>query len=94
VEGQSDCSHFGLVDWRARVRIRCQTILALNAPAIRSAGETIWPRLLLREACPSWASGESKVRPLLEETLGRDVNLSWSTVPARGWARARRDRVH
>jgi hypothetical protein len=94
VEGRSDCSHFGLVDWRARVRIRCQTILALNAPAIRSAGETIWPRLLLREACPSWASGESKVRPLLEETLGRDVNLSWSTVPARGWARARRDRVH
>jgi hypothetical protein len=26
--------------------------------------------LLLREACPSWASGESKVRPLLEEALG------------------------
>jgi hypothetical protein len=43
----------------------------LNAPAIRSAGETIWPRLLLREACPSWASGESKVHPLLEEALGR-----------------------
>jgi hypothetical protein len=33
------------------------------------------------------------VRPLLEETLGRGVNLPWSTVPARGWARARRDRV-
>jgi hypothetical protein len=31
----------------------------------------IWPRLLLREA---WASGEPKVRPLLEGTLGRDVN--------------------
>jgi hypothetical protein len=33
------------------------------------------------------------VRPLLKETLGRGVNLPWSTVPARGWARARRDRV-
>jgi hypothetical protein len=93
VEGRSDCSHFGLVDWKARVRIRCQAILALNAPAIRSAGEAIWPRLLLREACPNWASGESKVRLLLEETLGRGANLPWSTVPARGWARGRRDRV-
>jgi hypothetical protein len=91
--GRSDCSHFGLVDWRARVRIRCQAILALNAPVIRSAGEAIWPRLLLREACPSWALGESKVRPLLEGALGRGMNLPWSTVPARGWARARRDRV-
>jgi hypothetical protein len=93
VEGQSDCGHFGLVDWRACVRIRCQAILALNAPAIRSAGEAIWLRLLLREACLNWASGESKVRPLLEETLGRGMNLPWSTVPSRGWARARRDRV-
>jgi hypothetical protein len=93
VEGQSDCGHFSLVDWRARVRIRCQAILALNAPAIWSAGEAIWPRLLLREACSNWASGESKVRPLLEEALGRDVNLPGSTVPARGWARARRDCV-
>jgi hypothetical protein len=37
VEGQSDCGHFGLVDWKARIRIRCEEILALNAPAIRSA---------------------------------------------------------
>jgi hypothetical protein len=50
VEGRSDCGHFGSIDWRACVRIRCQAILALNAPAIRSAGEAIWPRLLLREA--------------------------------------------
>jgi hypothetical protein len=64
VEGQSDCGHFGLVDWKARIRIRCQAILALNAPAIRSAGEAIWPRLLLREAYPSWASGESKATPV------------------------------
>jgi hypothetical protein len=71
----------------------CQAILALNAPAIRSVGEAIWPRLLLREACPSWASGESKVRPLLEEALGRGMNPPGSIVPARGWARARRDRA-
>jgi hypothetical protein len=49
VEGQNDCGHFGLVDWVARVRIRCQAILALNAPAIQSVGEAIWPRSLLRE---------------------------------------------
>jgi hypothetical protein len=23
VEGRSDCGHFGPVDWRSRVRIRC-----------------------------------------------------------------------
>jgi hypothetical protein len=68
-------------------------LFSLNAPAIRSFGEAIWPRLLLHEACPSWASGESKVRPLLEEALGRGVNPPGSTVPARGWARARRDRA-
>ena len=42
----------------------------------------IWPRLLLREA---WASGEPKVRPLLEGTLGRDVNPPGSAAFARGW---------
>jgi hypothetical protein len=65
----------------------------IECSAIRSVGVAIWPRLLLREACPSWASGELKVCPLFEETLGRDVNLPWSIVPARGWARVRRDRV-
>jgi hypothetical protein len=74
----------GPVDCGTRVRIRCQAILALNAPAIRSVGEAIWPRLLLREAYPSWASGESKVRSLLEEVLVRSVNPPGSTVPARG----------
>jgi hypothetical protein len=93
VEGRNDCGHFGPVNRGTCVRIRCQAILALNAPTIRSVGEAIWPRLLLREACPSWASGESKVRPLLEETLGRDVNSPGSAVPVRGWARARRDHV-
>jgi hypothetical protein len=70
-------------------RLRCQAILALNAPAIRSVGEAIWPRLLHCETCPSWASGESRVRPLLEGALGRGVNPSGSSVPTRGWARAR-----
>jgi hypothetical protein len=74
-------------------RIRCQTILALNAPAIRSAGEAILAKVASRKACSSWASGESKVCPLLEGTLGRDVNPPESAVFARGWARARRDRV-
>jgi hypothetical protein len=82
VEWRSECGHFGPADRGARVRIRRQAILALNAPAIRSVGEAIWPRLLHREACPSWASGESKVRPLLEEALGRGVNPPGSTVPA------------
>ena len=36
----------------------------------------IWPRGLLREACPSWASGESKVRPLLEGTLGEGTTVA------------------
>jgi hypothetical protein len=75
------------------VRIRCQAILALNAPAIRSVGVAIWPMLLHGEAYPSWALGESKERPLLEEALGRGVNPPGSTVPVQGWARVRRDRV-
>jgi hypothetical protein len=71
VERRSDCGHFGSVDWRARLRIRCQAILALNASAVRSVGVAIWPRLLLGE---DWASGEPKVCPLLEGALRRDVN--------------------
>jgi hypothetical protein len=74
----------------ARVRIRCQAILALNAPAIRSVGMAIWPRLLL---CEDWASGEPKVFPSLKGVLGRDVNPPRSAAFARGWARVRRDRV-
>jgi hypothetical protein len=93
VEGRNDCGHFGPIDWGTCVRIRCHVILALNAPAIWSVGVAIWLRLLHCEACPSWVSGESKVRPLLEEALGQGVNPPGSTVPARGWARARRDRV-
>jgi hypothetical protein len=58
VERRSYCGHFGSIDRRARVRVRCQAILALNAPAIRSVGVAIWPRLLL---CEDWASGEPMV---------------------------------
>ena len=90
VERRSDCGHFGSVDRRARVRIRCQAIFALNAPAIRSVVVAIWLRLLLGE---DWASGEPKVCPLLEGVLGRDVDPPGSAALARGWARARRDRV-
>jgi hypothetical protein len=79
VERRSDCGHFGSVDRRARVRIRCQAILALNAPAIRSVGVVIWPRLLLGE---DWASGEPKVCPFLEGALGRDVNPPGSAALA------------
>jgi hypothetical protein len=93
VKGRSDCGHFDLADRGVRVRIRCQAILALNAPAIWSVGEPIWPRLLLDEACSSWASGEPKVRPLPEEALGRGVNSSGTAVPAQGRSRARRDCV-
>jgi hypothetical protein len=39
------------------------------------------------------ASGEPKVCPLLEGALGRDVDPPGSAALARGWARARRDRV-
>jgi hypothetical protein len=56
-------------------------------------GKVIWPRLLYDKVCPSLASGEPGVRPLPEEALGRGVNLSETTVLARGQARARRDRV-
>jgi hypothetical protein len=70
--------------------MRCEAILALNAPAIWSAGVAIWPRLLLGE---DWASSEPEVCPLLEGALERDVNPPGSAAFARGWARARRDRV-
>jgi hypothetical protein len=46
--------------------------------------------LLLGE---DWASGEPRVCPLLEGVFGRDVDPPGSAALARGWARARRDRV-
>jgi hypothetical protein len=56
---------------------------------IRSVGKAIWPRSLHDKVCPSWASGEPRVRPLPEEALGRGVKPSGTTVLARGWARMR-----
>jgi hypothetical protein len=67
VKRRSDSGHFGSVDLKARVRIRCQATFALNAPAIWSVGVATWPRLLLGE---DWASGEPKVCPLLEGSSG------------------------
>jgi hypothetical protein len=61
----------------------------LNAPAKRSVGEAVRPRLLHNEACPSRASGEPRRCPLPKEALGRGVNSSGTTAPARGWVRAR-----
>jgi hypothetical protein len=88
-EGRSGCGHFGLVDSDACVMIRRQASPAFNAPAKRSVGEAVWPRLLHNEACPSRASGEPRGRPLPEEALGRVVNSSGTTVPTRGYARVR-----
>jgi hypothetical protein len=82
VERRSACGQFGSVDWSAR-----QDKMS-DDPC--SVGVATWPRLLL---CEDWASGEPKVCPLLERALGRDVNPPGSAAFARGWARARRDRV-
>jgi hypothetical protein len=79
VEQRSDCGHFGSVDWRARVRIRCQATFALNVSVVRSVDVAIWPRLLLGK---DWASGEPKVCPSLEGALGRDVNPPGSAALA------------
>jgi hypothetical protein len=57
---------------------------------IWSVGVVSWPRLLLSE---DWASGEPRVCPLLEGAFGRDVDPPGLAALARGWARAKRDRV-
>jgi hypothetical protein len=90
VERRSDYGHFGSDDWGRASGLRCQATFALNAPAIWSVGVASWPRLLLGE---DWASGEPRVCPLLEGVFGRDVDPPGSAALARGWARARRDRV-
>jgi hypothetical protein len=56
-------------------------------------GKAVWPRPLYDKVYPSFASSESRVRPLPEGTLGQAVNPYGTTVLARGWARVRRDRV-
>jgi hypothetical protein len=76
-------------DRGACVRIRRQASPALNAPVKRSVCEVVPPRLLHNEACPSRASGEPRGHLLPEAALGRGVNSSGTTAPARGLARAR-----
>jgi hypothetical protein len=90
VERRNDYVHFGSVDWGRASGQRCQATFALNAPAIWSVGVASWPRLLLGE---DWASGEPRVCPLLKGVFGRDVDPLGSAALARGWARARCDRV-
>jgi hypothetical protein len=83
VKGQSDCGHFNLALRRA-CQDKVPGDLRIECACERSVGEAIWPRLLLDEACPSWASSESRVHPPPEEALRRGVNSSGTTVPARG----------
>jgi hypothetical protein len=82
VKGQSDCGHFDLTDWGACVRIRCQATPALNVHATRSAGKAIWTKSLARQGLPL---AEPRVRSLSEETLGRDVDSSGTTVSPEAW---------
>jgi hypothetical protein len=56
-------------------------------------GRAIRPRLLYDKVFPSLASDEPGVSLLPEGTLGRGAHPFRTTVLARGWARARRDRV-
>jgi hypothetical protein len=64
-------------------------------PCIKCSCDTVGRRGDLAKVASGedWASGEPKVCPLLEGALGRDVNPPGSAALARGWARARRDRV-
>ena len=82
VKGQSDRGHFDLANCGARVRIRCQAIFALNVHAIRSVGKAIRMRSLYDKACLCWTLGVPRVCLLAEETLGRGVNSSGTTILA------------
>jgi hypothetical protein len=66
-----------------RIKCACDTV----------GGKAIWLRSLYDKVFPSFASGETGVRPLPEGTLGRAMNPFRTTVLARGWAGVRRDRV-
>jgi hypothetical protein len=81
VERRNDYGHFGSVDWRACVRIKVSDHLCIKCPCDSVGWRGIWPRLLLGE---DWDSGETKVCPLLEGGLGRDVSPPGSAAFARG----------
>jgi hypothetical protein len=90
VERRSDYGHFGSVDWRTCVRIKVSGHLCIKCPCNLVVGVVIWPGFLLGEG---WASGEPNVCSSLEGGLGRGGDPPGSAALARGWARARRDRV-
>jgi hypothetical protein len=92
VEGRSDCGHFDLADWGA-----CQDKVS-GDPRIECVCDTVgwWgdlTKVASRRSLPDLGSGEPRVRPLPEETLGRGVNSSGTAVPTWGRGRARRDCV-
>jgi hypothetical protein len=67
-------------------------------PCIECSFDTVgWRGDLAKVASPrslpELGLGRVEGAPVLEETLGRDVNPPRSAILARGWARARRDRV-
>jgi hypothetical protein len=89
VERRSDCGHFGSVDWRTCVRIKVSGHLCIKCPydLVGWCGDLAsvasWRRLGLGRAGSMFVAGG----------LGRDVDPLGSAALARGWARARRDRV-
>jgi hypothetical protein len=67
-------------------------------PRIECACDTVgWrgdlAKVASRRSLLELGLGRAEERPLPEEALGRDVTSSGTTVPARGWAQARRDRA-
>jgi hypothetical protein len=91
VKGRSDCGHFDLADWDTRVRIRCQAIPALNAPAIRSVGEAMKRPDPLGLKCDTITSPRRLVNTfihqMIPDLLKRDKPIkvannfkSWSTT--------------
>jgi hypothetical protein len=82
VERQSDCDHFGSVDWRTRIRIKVSGHLCNKCPCDLVG----WCGDLARVASWRWrgASGETEILqgrlPLPEAGLGRGVieSLEWT----------------
>jgi hypothetical protein len=90
VERRSDCDHFGSVDWRTRVRIKVSGHLCIKCPCdlVGWRGDLArvasWRRLGLGRAGSMFVAGGG---------LERDGDPPGSAALARGWTRARRDRV-
>jgi hypothetical protein len=90
MERRSDCGHFGSVDWRTCIRIKVSGHLCIKCPCdlVGWCGDLArvasWRRLGLGRAGSMFVAGGG---------LGRDVDPPGLAALARGWARARRDRV-